>query len=264
MPELPDVEVFKEYLNSTGLHQKIDNLKVTSEYILEGITARTLKRHVENEEFESARRHGKYMFVELSSDEWLVLHFGMTGFLKYTKDGDNLPEHSRLVFKFKNGYHLAYSLQRKLGMVGLVDDMSEFIAEQKLGVDPLTDEWTKSEFDEIIDSSRGSIKAALTNQSAIAGIGNIYSDEILFRAGIHPRTKAGRLTADDRRKLFKSIDEVLNTAIDCRVDKENFPRTYLIRHREKNANCPKCDGKIEKIKVSGRSTYFCNKHQKQR
>jgi formamidopyrimidine-DNA glycosylase len=119
MPELPDVEVFKQYLDATSLHQKIGKVKIIAPEMLKGGTVNRLKEALEGDAFESSWRHGKYLFVNLRNGPFLVLHFGMTGFLIYFKNRDKEPPHERLLIAFSNGYYLAYDCQRKFGKVAL-------------------------------------------------------------------------------------------------------------------------------------------------
>lgn len=262
MPELPDVEVFKKYLNATSLHKKITNVNLRDSSLLGGISSGGLSRKLNNQEFVSARRHGKYLFAKTDNQASLILHFGMTGFLKYFKDKDEMPSHARLVLTFKNDYHLAYDCQRKLGRIDMTDDEEDFISSQKLGPDPYSENFNKKKFMERFRSKRGSIKSTLMNQNTLAGIGNIYSDEILFQAGIHPKAAVNKLKEDSLSDIYRSMKKVLKTAIDKKVQVSDFPKSYLIRHRSEGDSCPKCTGKIKKIKISNRSTYFCSKHQK--
>ena len=175
MPELPDVEIFKQYLDATSLHQEINRVEVHSTQVLEGISARKLRRRLEGHAFESSRRHGKYLFVRLNEGNWLVLHFGMTGFLRYYKNPEQSGDHTRLRIDFKNGFHLAFDCQRKLGLIDWVEDPKEFIRKKELGDDPLSEHFDLSRFTELLEGKRGSVKSALMNQSVIAGIGNIKS-----------------------------------------------------------------------------------------
>lgn len=99
--------------------------------------------------------------------------------------------------------------------------------------------------------------------TAIAGLGNIYSDEILFQAGIHPKAAVNKLHDEERRALFKKMKEVLDTAIDCKADPEKLPSTYLLPHRSEGEPCPHCDDPLEQIKISGRTTYYCPRRQRQ-
>lgn len=261
MPELPDVQVFKEYLDATALHQEIAGVSVRDDDVLQGISARTLRRRLRNREFESARRHGKHLFARLSEDGWLRLHFGMTGFLEYYKN-DCGPEHVRARIDFSNGYHLAYDCQRKFGELGLVEDVDRFIEARDLGPDPLDSGFDLDAFRRVIEGRRGGIKSLLMNQSAIAGIGNIYSDEILFQAGIHPATRVDALDEQTVAHLYRTMRRVLEKAIECRVDPDRFPRSWLTPRRGEADRCPKCDGALKSDTIAGRTAYYCAQHQR--
>ncbi|MFW6147635.1 MAG: Fpg/Nei family DNA glycosylase [Thermodesulfobacteriota bacterium] len=260
MPELPDVEVFKQYVDATSLHQKIETVRVLAPAMLTEITDKELKNALEGGEFESTRRHGKYLFITLDRGSNLVLHFGMTGFLLYFKNTEKGPSHERLLISFSNGYHLAYDCQRKLGQVTLVQSIDTFLEERQLGTDALEFEFPP--FKEGLSSKRSAVKSALMDQKLIAGIGNIYSDEILFQSGIRPQKKASQLDENALRKLFKKMNEVLTTAIESRADPEQFPEDYLIPHRRGERRCPKCGAGIQTKKVAGRTAYFCPRCQK--
>ena len=117
MPELPDVEVFKQYLDATSLHQSIAEVKILAPEMLKGMSVKELKQALEGDAFESSRRHGKYLFVKLDKGAFLVLHFGMTGFLTYFKNMDKEPAHQRLLIAFSNGYH-GLRLPEKIGRGG--------------------------------------------------------------------------------------------------------------------------------------------------
>jgi len=261
MPELPDVEVFRRYMDSTSLHKRIKEVQVHTRNMVEGTPVWKLKATLEGHAFKSTDRHGKYLFAELDNKNWLVLHFGMTAFLKYFKDLEKNPPHERMLLTFYNGYHLAYDCQRKLGKITLTEDVKDFISEQELGPDALDDKFDLAAFREALGASRSTVKSALMNQNLVAGIGNIYSDEIFFQAGIQPKAKAQDLDEEATERLFQSIKDVLKTAIDKQANPEELPGTYLIPHRKKNGKCPKCGSSLKKEKVSGRSSYFCSKCQ---
>ena len=255
MPELPDVEVSKQYLDATSLHQRIVEVEVLAPEMLKDMSVKELKQVLEGDAFESSRRHGKYLFINLRNGHFLVLHLGMTGFLTYFKNMEKEPPHERLLIAFSNGYHLAYDCQRKLGQVALAEDVAAFVEERKLGTDAM--EIDVDSFKRALSVTRASIKSALMDQKRIAGIGNIYSDEILFQAGVHPQKKASQLDESSVEKLFRAMKEVLSSAVECRADPERFPKDYLIPHRRVDKICPKCGGDIETAKVSGRTAYFC-------
>jgi formamidopyrimidine-DNA glycosylase len=262
MPELPDVEVFRKYLNRTALNKKIDKVEVRDKDVLGDHSARSLQKQLKGKKFKETKRRGKYMFIKFDKNAWLVLHFGMTGFLKYYKDENKETEHARVIFNFANGYKLAFDNQRKLGKVDIAEGIEEFADENDIGPDVLKDDFDLDEFREIINKKRGIIKSALMDQKSMAGIGNIYSDEILFRAGIHPASRTQKLDDKQVKRLFRALKTVLKKAIEADVDPLKMPRSYLLPVREEGHKCPKCNGKIKSSKFSGRTGYFCNKHQK--
>jgi len=262
MPELPDVAVFKNYLDSTALHQRISNVKLRDAEKMSQPSRRELRAALIGQCFKASRRHGKYLFAEIDNGKYLVLHFGMTGFVKYFENSTKRPEHTRLLIEFDNEYHLAYDCQRKLGKFTITDDIDEFIGEKELGPDALDPTLDELRFSEIVASHRGAIKSTLMNQQILAGIGNVYSDEILFHAKIHPKRKSEQLTNRSIRQIFKIMRRVLNTAIDCKVTPDKFPKGYLLPNRRLGLKCPQCGGEIVKQKVSGRAGYLCSSHQK--
>lgn len=260
MPELPDVEYFKTYLDSTSLHQKIDDVEVHDTAILKGTTERTLKSRIRNRKFASARRHGKCLFVEIQQDGWLVLHFGMTGFLDYSK-GEELTPHARVVFRFANGSRLAYDCQRKIGHVSLTDDVEAFIADHELGPDALDPALDFESFRDCLEGRRGSIKSTLMNQKVLAGVGNDYSDEILFQSGIRPQRKIDRLNDATLAEIYRTMRRVLRVAARHRADPDRMPRGYLLPHRKKDGCCPRCGETLKQQSVSGRTAVYCEKCQ---
>ena len=261
MPELPDVEVFRRYVNATTLHQKIKAVQITHERVLEDISCRTLQNRLKGRKLESTRRHGKHLFVQAGPVGWLRLHFGMTGFVRYYKKSSRQPQHLRLRLDFSNGYHLAYDNQRLLGEIGWTQSPDKFVQDRKLGPDALNDlDW--HDFKWLLSGRRGSIKSALMNQNAIAGIGNIYSDEILFQAKIDPRTPVGDLINGRLKALYEAMQQVLRKAIEYRADPHKLPGHFLIPLREEGNHCPRCGGCLKKITISGRSGYMCPDCQK--
>lgn len=258
MPELPDVEVFRKYMDSTALHQEIDDVEVSeAERILKETTPEDLKEQLVGREFTTTTRHGKHLFAEFTDGGWVMMHFGMTGFLKYFKNEEEAPGHVRVLYKFTNGYSLAYDCQRKLGQLKLVERPEVFAEESGLGPDVLSDEFDFDTFQKLLEDSRAMIKSSLMNQELMAGIGNVYSDEILFKAGVHPKAKAKDLPEEVLRKIYSALQDVLQEAIDSEVDPERMPSHFLLTYREEGEKCPQCGEEIEKIKVSGRSSYVC-------
>jgi formamidopyrimidine-DNA glycosylase len=264
MPELPDVEYLRKYMNSTSLHKKIVGVEVKNSKIIGRVSPAALKKQLKGNKLKVTKRHGKNLFAGLANKKWLTMHFGMTGYLKYFKNEEDAPRHARLLINFDNGYRLAYDSMRMLGRIDLVDDLSMFIKRKKLGVDPVEDKLSFKEFIELFNGRNGLIKTGLMNQSIIAGIGNIYADEILFHADIHPESNIKKLNEDDFKKIYQKMNSVLKKAIAANADHKELPADYLLRHRKAGEDCPVCAGKIMKQTIGGRSSYFCSRHQKKR
>jgi formamidopyrimidine-DNA glycosylase len=152
---------------------------------------------------------------------------------------------------------------RLFGRVGLVSDPGRFIEEKRLGIDPLDETFGLARFEERLERRRGSVKALLMNQTVIAGLGNLWVDEILFQAGFDPRARVERLSAPSRRKIFDAMRRILRTAIARQEAGRALPRTYLIETRTAEAPCPRCGrGRLRRTVVAGRTTYFCPAHQR--
>jgi formamidopyrimidine-DNA glycosylase len=260
MPELPDVEIFKRHLDATSLHQRIDNVDVRNAYILKNISARELARGLKERRFESSRRHGKHLFVHSDGDLWLRLHFGMTGSLQYLRQHQQLPAHTRVLIVFTNDHRLAFDDQRQFGQIGLLRDVDEFLKKHALGPDAL--EIDLEEFKKLLRKRRGAVKSVLLNQRLIAGIGNIYADEILFRARMHPTTEMSRLGDKALTKLFRATHYILERAIAAKADVNQMPKSWLLPHRGKGGKCPRCGRELKSSRIGGRTAWFCPHCQK--
>lgn len=264
MPELPDVETFRRYFESTALGRRIAAVQVTAPEMLEDVSPRTLRSRLTHRRFVRTRRHGKFLFAGLDRDGWLVLHFGMTGFLKRYTRPDAAPRHIRLRIDFMDGSHLAFDDQRKFGRIALARDVSAFVDERRLGPDPLESGLDFAAFKALVGRRRGAIKPTLLNQRVIAGIGNIYADEILFQAHLHPVTRLDRLDESSLRDLFRATMRVLTKAVRARADVNRLPRGYLLRNRYAGGRCPKCGRDLARLTIGMRTTYYCPNEQRKR
>ncbi len=261
MPELPDVEVYRRYLNSTALHKQVRDVDTHSTRVLKGIGSRALTSLVSRTRINETTRHGKHLLVRFGRSNWLAVHFGMTGYLAYYKDESDEPEHAQVVFELGNGYHLAYVAARKLGHLQPIDGPDSFCEHEKLGPDALDEISDAGELADILSDKKGAIKTALMDQHTIAGIGNVYSDEVLYRAHIHPASDVSALDRARVKKVFRAMRSVLNKVIEKQAQPDKLPRSYLLRHREEGAECPICGGTIVRRKFSGRGAYLCEDHQ---
>jgi formamidopyrimidine-DNA glycosylase len=241
--------------------------------MLEGASGAELKTALAGNQFLSSRRHGKHLLVKLERSGWLMLHFGLTGALELFDRRDEEPKYTRMRVDFIDGGSLAYTSVRMLGRIGLTEDPGKFLRDRAVGLDVLDRRFDIKPFMNIFSEAeqRGSrlkkpIKAILMDQSLMAGIGNIYSDEILFQARVYPLTPGEALTAEQLKTIFRSIGRVLRTAIDCRAGSERFverlPRGYLLRQRNRGGECPRCATNFETYKLAGRTGYYCPRCQK--
>lgn len=254
-----DVENYKRYLESTALKRKIAGVHASRSDILDEMTAPALGRRVSGRQMLSARRHGKHLFARLDDGAWLTFHFGMTGNLKLYKSAEDEPEYERLRFDFMDGHRLAFIDRRMLARAGATDDPDAYIEAHGLGPDALA--LAEKDFAALIAKRKGQAKSALMDQGLIAGIGNVFSDEILFQAGLHPQANLDRLSAKQVRTLYKSVQKVLKEAVDRGAGSEDFadrlPARWLIPQRAKGGRCPRGHGEVKSLKFSGRTAYFC-------
>lgn len=257
MPELPDVAVFQQHFEATSLNQPIQGIRALEPDVIESTSPGGLGRVLASRTFVGSHRHGKHFFAQLDDDRYLRFHFGMTGFLQYFKDEADQPEYTVFRVDFENGYHLGLVMPRKLGAVEPVDDVDEYVAAAGLGPDVYRTSFGFQDFTNVLEGRRGMIKSTLMNQSIVAGLGNVYSDEILFQAGIHPKMEVPDLRDRSLGHIFHTMRRVLRIAIDRLADSADFPSNWLINRREPGQPCPRCGGEIERIEVSGRAGYFC-------
>jgi formamidopyrimidine-DNA glycosylase len=260
VPELPEVELYCRYFAKHALRQGVAAVRVLDERIL-GVRAAALKRAVVGREFTEVRRHGKHLFAKAGAS-WLHLHFGMSGDLFYYFTDDAKPRFARVVFEFENDARLAYDDMRLFGVVGVTKDPGAFIAEHRLGPDPFGSGFRLPLFRRILRGRRGTVKALLMTQEIIAGMGNLYVDETLYRAAIHPRRGVDALSDAEVKAIFTAIRGVLKEAIAFKSRGGDYPGGWLTQHREEGDRCPRCGGTIQRTVVFGRTTYFCGKHQR--
>lgn len=255
MPEAPDVEVFTRYLDATALHKEIRETTIHDERLLHETDAESLTTILRGESMESAERVGKYLFARLSGGKSLLLHFGMTGYLSYFKHRGDTPEYAQVVLDLENGYHLAYVNKRILGRVGIVDDVQSYLDEHDIGPDAVR--LSEDALARIIGRGRGAVKTTLMNQRMLSGLGNVYSDEVLFQSGVHPKSIGARIPREAVHAMYRQIHAVFDAATEAKADPEQMPDRFLVRHREAGARFQGCPGGVQKEQVSGRSCYYC-------
>jgi len=273
MPELPEVETIRRGLNKIIRGKKIKNITIS--------LPRMVRRHPsKNVVINKARgkivvdvkRRGKSLLFILNSSDVLIFRLGMTGQMLWSHPQFPVSEdkHTHLIIDFRKGERILFRDTRQFGEAYLTtkDNLEKTL---KMGAEPLDKGFTLGTLKDII-SSPIKIKSLLMDQKKIAGIGNIYSDEILFEAGIHPLKQASLLKGKELKKLHRAIGTILNEAIACRGDTigqyrnifgergkyQNFHRVY----QREGEPCQSCSTPIKRVKISGRSCHFCPHCQK--
>ncbi|MFW6322336.1 MAG: Fpg/Nei family DNA glycosylase [Guyparkeria sp.] len=255
MPELPDVETFRRTLDHHGLGRPVRRTTVSAPDLLADISPQSLGRLLKNHPLAETRRHGKVLFAAREGrDGWLVLHFGMSGSLVMLEGRDAPPEHAGLVIAFDLG-GFAYVSPRRLGMIGWTQSPEAFVASRGLGPDALAVD--RERFVPDLRGHRGAIKCWLMDQARLAGIGNVYSDEILFHAGIHPKRAGNTLDEPEAKRLYEAMRRVLEQAVAARADPARLPDGYLLPRREKGGRCPRCGEALATARACGRTAWYC-------
>ena len=257
MPELPDVEGFRAVLARHAAGHRVERVVVTDAGVLRGVTARQLDDGVRGHRFTQPERHGKWLIAR-TDGQAVLLHFGMTGSLEWVERGAPLDRHDRVIFVTGAG-ELRYRDMRKLqGMTLARGRREEDRVLAGLGPDAL--DVTPDQLDHMLEGRRAAIKAALIDQKVIAGLGNLLADEVLWRAGIHPRRPARSLTARERRELHRQMRSVLRAAV--RTGRVPPRPSWLTGARDQqDPRCPRCGTPLCRGRVGGRTTVWCPRHQ---
>jgi len=267
MPELPEVETIKNELAPWVVGQSFAKVAILDAKLVCGCPAEKVRRGLVGQKVESLERRGKYLIFHLSNGGSLIMHLRMTGSLLLNPR--EVERYARAVFHLSNGRHLVFSDRRRLGVLWLVDDADAVIC--KLGPEPLDKGFTSGVLRQRLSRHRIPIKAALLDQCILAGIGNMYADEALFAARIHPLRKADDLSLAEVRALHNCIRRILRAAIGSKgasVDTYVRPEgelgtahfNFKVAHRG-GEPCPVCGSTIERCVVQNRGTYFCPRCQ---
>jgi formamidopyrimidine-DNA glycosylase len=266
MPELPEVETIKNELLPHVLGRKINSVDIFWEKMVRQPSVTEFRSRVIGRGITGLSRRGKYLFFHLGSGDVLVMHMKMTGSLLVDPTDHRF---TRAILHLDNGVAIHFWDPRKFGVMWL--DKDETAVEAMLGPEPLGDDFTSEVLAGLLRQRTAPIKPVLLDQSIIAGIGNMYADEALFEAKIHPLKPAGKLSGDDIERLHDAIRHVLRKAL---KKKGASVRNYIrpdgspgTAHDEFNVahgvgkNCPRCGTSIQRIVVRGRGTYLCPKCQ---
>ena len=267
MPELPEVETIKNELAPWVVGQSFTRVTILDDKLVCGCSAKEVRRGLLGRKVESLERRGKYLLFHLSNGRSLIIHLRMTGNLLL--DPEEVERYARAVFHLSNGYCFVFNDRRRLGVMWLVDDAETVVC--KLGPEPLDRSFTADVLQQRLSRHHIPIKATLLDQHIIAGVGNMYADEALFAARIHPLRESDELSSREVRTLHNNIRRILRAAIGSKgasVDTYVRPGGELgtahfdfkVAHKG-GVPCPICGCPIERVAVQNRGTYFCPKCQ---
>ena len=270
MPELPEVETVRRSLLPVILDKPIASVDVYYERILQHITPQKFKEQITGRRILDLARRGKYLIFHLENHLDLVAHLRMTGRLIYYSDAAiAMAKHTSVIFGFASGGNLRFEDVRKFGTLDLVTsgEYEQIKGLHSLGVEPLSEAFTVEHLQNLIQDRSTKIKGLLLDQTKIAGMGNIYADESLFMARIHPERPANSLSSLEVQSLHLAIKDVLQDAIvgqgttlrDYRTGygREGSFQNKLQIYGKKGEKCPRCGVDLEYKKVAGRTSHFC-------
>jgi formamidopyrimidine-DNA glycosylase len=265
MPELPEVETYVRELEPELQARSIVHAHVFWPRIIAEPSVPEFIEAIRGQRFAHFDRRGKYMLLGMESQLTLIVHLRMTGELHLHPPAVESDKHTHVVLDLDDGRSLHYRDQRKFGRLWLVDDPKRIV--QRLGPEPLSSAFTSETLAQQVAGRSASIKSLLLDQAVVAGVGNIYADEALFRAGIHPLRPGGELTPDELARLHRGLQIVLRRGIELKGSSlQNYVRlgglqgSYQEEHqvfRKEGAPCPRCGQPIQRIVVAQRSTHFC-------
>jgi len=271
MPELPEVETVARGLRASLVGRTIVGMEIRWARSVVPPDPAAFARRLTGQAVTDVGRRGKWVVIALSGGDTLLVHLRMTGQLVLGPRGCPDARHVRVLFSLDDGRSLRFSDTRKFGRLWLVDDPADVLGD--LGPEPLVDDFTAARLREMLARRRGRIKPLLLNQRFLVGLGNIYTDEALWRAFIHPLRRADTLTPTEVRRLHRAIRSVLRAAIasggttlpDAAYQQADGRSgefaSQLAAYGRVEQPCPRCGTIIERIKVSQRSTHFCPRCQ---
>ncbi|HEB13956.1 MAG TPA: bifunctional DNA-formamidopyrimidine glycosylase/DNA-(apurinic or apyrimidinic site) lyase [candidate division WWE3 bacterium] len=273
MPELPEVETIRKQLQKEIVGLSITDIWTDTPKMIRPSPAEVLKR-VKGQKITAAERRAKLLIFRLSGEENLVLHLRLSGQLFLHEPDDSRDPFLHVILRLSNDKELHFNDQRKFGYVSLVDSDAEL---EKLvagyGPEPL-DDLTEEQFAGILSGSNRRIKDLLMDQKKISGVGNIYANEALWLAKVHPEVKASSLSDSQTNDLYKAVLKVLKDGLrlgGATISDEKYRNLYGERgnyeqairvYQRKGQPCLRCKTKIEYLKVGQRGTFICPKEQK--
>jgi formamidopyrimidine-DNA glycosylase len=277
VPELPEVETVRRRLEPVLLGRRLEGVEIRDSRLTRPFDPTEVAAELKGERVAAVDRRGKYVVVRFESGRALLIHLRMTGNLLHGAGGSVLPEHDRhlrAVVRLDDGSDVVYRDVRRFGTWLLVEpEEAEAYLQARLGREPLAPAFTARRLGEALEGRRAPVKAVILDQRRLAGVGNIYADEALWRARIHPQRPAGGLDDEELRALHRGIRAALKAGIarqgatlrDYRTPDGGLGRMqheFKVYGRE-GEPCERCGRPIEKIRAAGRGTWYCPGCQRQ-
>ncbi|MDK2880744.1 MAG: formamidopyrimidine-DNA glycosylase [Clostridia bacterium] len=269
MPELPEVETIVRSLEGKIVNHRIRRVEVLSEKAVKTPEIGLFVARLEGQRITGVGRRGKHLLIRIGSSWVLVIHLRMTGRLIYTEADSPSDRYTHVIFQLDNGGEIRFHDVRRFGTIHLLtnEEAERFPSLCSLGPDALDPELTRDAFKKRLKGRRGQIKKILLDQSFVTGIGNIYANEILWKARVHPERTVDSLSSREQGMIYRAMREVLSLAVAHRgttlrdyVDGEGVPGEFqglLAVHGREGAPCPSCKKPIVRAKIGGRSAFFC-------
>jgi formamidopyrimidine-DNA glycosylase len=257
MPELPDVETVVRMLRRTIVGRRIGRVRVLSPSTIRSPSPRRFTRLLRGRTIEQVTRRGKYLLIGLDRGLTLVAHLRMTGDFAVVPRAEPAHRHTRVVLAL-DGDEVRFVDQRRFGHMDLVPtrEVDQVPGLRHLGSEPLGRAFTLGKFRALLQRRHGTLKGLLLRQDVIAGIGNIYADEILFQARLHPARGVDSLRPAELQRLHQAIRSVLQRATQG-LSRYGRPVGVLLESRTKDARCPRCGRALATSRIAGRTTYYC-------
>ena len=271
MPELPEVQSVVNYLRPIIINQTIASVIHLNDYtkVFETHSTEQLNKQLAGQKITNVWRRGKYIIIDVAYGH-LCIHLRMTGQLQKGLGKEDNPKHYTALMTLVNGCEVYFKDYRKFGRIYFFEDLK--ILENKLGCEPLSLSFTYQYLKEGLQISTGIIKPKLLDQKFIAGLGNIYVDEVLWKSRIHPKKKCNQISAIKTKRLHRSIPEILEKSINyngttiINFSPGNKTKGRFSKHLKvfgkQGSSCYQCESTIKKIFVSQRGTHYCPKCQR--
>lgn len=259
MPELPEVNTVKQGFHDTVLNLEVMDVEVYDDKILRNVSSSDFVTTLLGQRFIDTYRQGKYFFGILDNGIHVLFHLGMTGDLVYYMEQTDRPKYERFSIAFSNGLLLGYQDPRKFSNISIIENLETYLQKIQLGPDALV--ISRPHFQSIFAGRKTSVKAILLNQQLVAGIGNLYADEICYQAKIHPGSKAGALTKIQLNRMHNRMQDILNEACTREAYYQVYPDDWFWQWRTDQTDYLEGKGPVRKQKIAGRTTYFVEGYQ---